>query len=130
MKEHKPMQKQFRGPYEILASRDLYENRWIRLREDKVIRPGGSEGLFAIIEMNTGASVLALTDDNYVYLVKEYKYGIGRESLELVSGAMEDRESPLLAAKRELREELGLKATEWVDLGFVDTFTTVVHSPK
>jgi ADP-ribose pyrophosphatase len=118
------------GPYTVLASREAYANRWIRVREDQVIRPGGTHGSFGIIEMKPGSSVLALTATFDVYLVREFKYGIGRDSIELISGAMEDGETPLDAAKRELLEEVGLLASNWVELGIVDPFTTVVKSPN
>lgn len=124
------MEKQDKGPFQVLASRKVYESPWIRLREDRVIRPGGTESYFGVIEMKAGASVLALTDEHEAYLVKEYKYGIGRDSIELMSGALESGESPLDAAKRELKEEIGLEAEQWINLGVVDPFTTVVHSPN
>jgi 8-oxo-dGTP pyrophosphatase MutT (NUDIX family) len=124
------MENEKKGPYEVISSRSAYRNPWISVREDKVIRPGGKEGYFGVIEMKAGSSVLALTEKNEVYLVKEYKYGIERDSTEVMSGALEADETPLEAAKRELKEELGLEATEWVDLGVVDPFTTVVHSPN
>lgn len=108
----------------------MYKNPWIRVREDSVIRPDGTRGIFGVIEMKTGSSVLALTDNNQVYLVKEYKYGIGKYSTELMSGALEDKETPLAAAKRELKEEIGLKASRWINLGVINPFTTVVHSPN
>lgn len=119
-----------KGPYKILSSRKIYENPWIRLCEDRVIRPDGGEGVFGLIQMRPGSTVLALDERNEAYLVKEFKYGIGRDSLELMSGGLEENELPLDAAKRELKEELGLKADEWIDLGRVDPFTTVVHSPN
>jgi ADP-ribose pyrophosphatase len=118
------------GPYTVLASREAYANRWIRVREDQVIRPGGAHGSFGIVEMKPGSSVLALTANYDVYLVREFKYGVARDSIELVSGAIEDGETPLDAAKRELHEEAGLLASKWVDLGVVDPFTTVVKSPN
>lgn len=119
-----------KGPYKVLSTRMAYENPWLTVREDRVIRPGGKEGYFGIIEMKAGSSVLAITRQNEVYLVKEYKYGIERHSIELMSGALEADETPLEAAKRELKEELGLEAIEWIDLGVVDPFTTAVHSPN
>jgi ADP-ribose pyrophosphatase len=124
------MDQETKGPYQVLSTRKAYENPWLSVREDKVIRPGGKEGYFGIIEMKAGSSVLALTQMNEVYLVKEYKYGIERDSIELMSGALEENETPLKAAKRELKEELGLEADEWIDLGTVDPFTTAVRSPN
>ena len=122
------MTRLFRGPYEVLGTEDIYRNPWIRLHEDRVIRPGGSRGVFGVVEMKEGSSVLTMDEDGMVYLVREYKYAIGRDSLELVSGAIEDGESPLEAAKRELQEELGLIADVWVPFGIVDPFTTVIRS--
>ncbi len=124
------MTRLFRGPYEVLGTEDIYRNPWIHLHEDQVIRPGGSRGVFGVVEMKEGSSVLAMDEDGIVYLVREYKYAIERDSLELMSGALEDGESPLEAAKRELREELGLIADVWIPFGVVDPFTTVVRSPN
>jgi ADP-ribose pyrophosphatase len=99
----------------------------MRVREDKVIRPGGSEGLFGVVEMVGGASVLAVENNDDVYLVREYKYAVGRDSLEVVSGAIDAGETPLAAAKRELREEAGLIAAKWQAIGTVDPFTTAIR---
>ena len=115
------------GPYTVLASEPRYRNRWIALREDRVIRPGGGDGLFGVVEMTSGSSVLAIDADDTVFLVREYKYAIGRDSLEVVSGAMDDGETPLAAAQRELREETGLLAAEWHAMGAVDPFTTAIR---
>lgn len=119
-----------RGPFQILSSREVYKNRWIQVREDEVVRPGGARGIFGVVEMKAGSSVLALTSERDVYLVREFKYAISKDSLETMSGALEEEESPLDAAKRELREELGLEAGQWINLGRVDPFTTIVHSPN
>ena len=115
------------GPYTVLSSEPRYRNRWMAVREDRVIRPGGSEGLFGVVEMTSGSSVLAIDADDTVFLVREYKYAIGRESLEAVSGAMDEGETPLAAAQRELREETGLVAAEWLEMGTVDPFTTAIR---
>src|SRR5215475_11187647 len=115
------------GPYTVLASEPKYSNRWIALREDRVIRPGGTEGLFGVVEMTSGSSVLAIDAEDTVFLVREYKYAIGRDSLEVVSGAMDEGETPLVAAQRELCEETGLVAADWQDMGTVDPFTTAIR---
>lgn len=119
-----------RGPFSVLETRSVYRNPWINVREDKVIHPGGKEGIFGVIEMKAGSTVLAIDDHSHVFLVKEYKYGIERESIELMSGGLDGEESPIDGAKRELKEELGIEAAQWNNLGMVDPFTTVVRSPN
>ena len=118
------------GPYKVLETQSIYQNKWLSVREDKVVHPGGNEGIFGIIEMKAGATVLALNEYNEVYLVREYKYAIEKYSIELMSGGLDDGEPPIDGAKRELKEELGIVAAEWIDLGVVDPFTTVISSPN
>ena len=117
------------GPWTIKGSRRVYQNRWIEVKEDQVIRPDGSDGDFTIVGMRPGVSVLALDAAGDVYLVGEFRYAIGRDSLEVVSGGIDDDEKPLDAARRELREEAGIIAEAWSDLGMVDPFTSLIKSP-
>ncbi len=118
------------GPYKVLNTKSIYQNKWLNVREDKVIHPEGGQGIFGVVIMKPGATVLALDDQNQVYLVKEYKYAVERDSIELMSGGLDDGEPPLDGAKREMKEELGITATDWTDLGVVDPFTTVINSPN
>jgi 8-oxo-dGTP pyrophosphatase MutT (NUDIX family) len=115
-------------PYFILASKNIYKNPWMRFREDVVMRPNGKQGIFGVVEMKNGSSVLAINNNNEVYLVKEFKYGLKKESTETMSGGLDNNESPLKTAKRELKEELGLEAKRWINLGYVDPFTNVIKS--
>jgi 8-oxo-dGTP pyrophosphatase MutT (NUDIX family) len=117
------------GPYERLSTREVYRNPWIRLRADEVIRPGGIPGEFGVLEMRPGSVALAVDDDGLAYLVEEFKYGIQRLTLEAAAGGLDDGETALEAAKRELREEAGVEADEWTDLGRIHPFTTSVSGP-
>ena len=92
--------------------------------------PGQKRFTFTVADVKSGSSTLPVTEDGHVYLIKEYKYAIGRTSIEVASGAMEEGESPVAAAQRELHEELGLVARRWVELGTVDPFTTQLTSPN
>ncbi len=116
------------GPWKIKSSEVKYKNPWIEVREDQVVRPDGKDGVYTTVRMKDGASVLAMDENGEVYLTKEFKYAIGKEGIEVMSGAIEKDEKPLDAAKRELKEELGLEAAEWIDLGFLNVFTSVVKS--
>lgn len=113
----------------IQNSEIKYKNPWIEVREDKVVRPDGKDGIFGLVNMKAGVSILALDEEEQVYLTKEFKYAVGTESLETISGGIVEEETPLVAAKRELKEEIGAEAEEWIDLGRVDPFTSVVYSP-
>jgi len=79
--------------------------------------------------MVPGVSVLPLDNQGFVYLVKEFHYAVEQNGIEVVSGAIDKNEPALHAAKRELKEELGIEAEEWIDLGLFNPFTSVVKSP-
>lgn len=117
------------GPWTIEAGEQKYKNGWIEVVEDRLTKPDGQPGSFTTILMKPGVSVLALDTDNFVYLTSEFRYAIGRDSIEVVSGGVDDGEEPLAAAKRELREELGIEAVEWSSLGLVNPFTSIIKSP-
>lgn len=117
------------GPWTILSSQEVYRDPWVKLRRDEVLRPDGKPGSHVVVHLKPGISVLPLDKEGYVYLTDEFHYAVGRNTWEVVSGGIEPGEDPLLAAQRELQEELGFEATEWIPLGSVDPFTSVVDSP-
>ena len=101
----------------------------MHIRRDDVIRPDGKPGTHGLIQLNSGVSVLPLDSDENVYLTEEFHYAVGRRTIEVVSGGRAADEPPLAAAQRELLEELGITASEWIDLGPVDPFTTLLRAP-
>ena len=115
------------GSWEIKNSQEKYKNHWMRVREDKVIRPAGKDGIVGVVELMEGVSVLALDDNGYVYLTEQFRYTISRKSIEVISGGIE-KEEPLVAAKRELKKEAGIIADEWIFMGKFDPFTTAIKS--
>ena len=98
-----------------LSTRTAYENPWIRVREDQVVHPDGSRGLYGVVELRPAVFVVALDDAGRVALVEIDRYTVG-SSLEVPAGGSDGQE-PLVAAQRELVEETGLEASEWVELG-------------
>ncbi|MFT4306123.1 MAG: NUDIX hydrolase [Microbacterium sp.] len=110
------------------ASRTVYENRWISVREDRVTGPAG-EGVYGVVRMRHPAVfVVALDDEDRVCLVAVDRYTTGR-SWEVPAGGS-DGEDPLAAARRELVEETGLAASEWIRLGTMHALNGVAEAPE
>jgi 8-oxo-dGTP pyrophosphatase MutT (NUDIX family) len=107
----------------------VYENRWIRVREDDVIGPGGA-GIYGVVEMRHPAVfVVALDPDDRVLLVSLYRYATSRSSLEVPAGGS-DGDDALLAAQRELAEETGYAASEWNHIGRMDALNGLADAPE
>lgn len=106
------------NPWQRLSSRAIYDNQWIRIREDQVIRPDGEPGIYGVVEFkNKAVGVLAIDDNEQVQLVGQYRYVIDRYSWEIPEGGCDVGEDPRDAAERELIEETGLRAVHWEQLG-------------
>lgn len=105
------------NPWKRLSSREIYRNPWMALREDRVIRPDGKEGIYGVVETRIATAVVALTPEHHVYLVGQYRYTVDAYSWEVIEGGADPGEAPLEAARRELREEAGLVASKWTRLG-------------
>ena len=115
--------------WQTLSSRIAYENRWIAVREDEVVRPDGGRGVYGVVQVRHPAVfVVAVTDADEVVLIRMFRYTLGRESIEVPAGGT-DGEDPLIAAQRELREETALEADEWRDLGQVWSLNGVANAP-
>jgi ADP-ribose pyrophosphatase len=101
----------------IVSSRMVYEGKVVNLRVDEIVLPRGGVGVREVVSHPGAVVVIALDSDDLVYLVRQYRHPIGRYLLELPAGGLEPGEEPLAAARRELREEVGLEAHEWTALG-------------
>jgi ADP-ribose pyrophosphatase len=106
-------------PYpRVTSSRTVYENRWIRLREDRLERSDGSAGLYAVIEKAPAAVILAVHGGEVV-LIEQYRHPTGQRHWELPQGAWDGQPEadPEELARGELAEETGLRAGQLEHLG-------------
>lgn len=114
--------------WQTRASREVYANQWIRVREDDITGPAG-DGIYGVVEMrNPAVFVVALDDQDRVCLVEVDRYTVG-VSLEVPAGGS-DGEDPLLAAQRELAEEAGVAASEWQHLGAMNALNGIAVAPE
>jgi 8-oxo-dGTP pyrophosphatase MutT (NUDIX family) len=105
-----------------VGSRVVYENPWLRLREDQVERADGSRGIYSVVSKPDFALIIPMADDGF-HLVEQYRYPIGRRSWEFPAGNFPAgvTGTPEELAAAELAEETGLVAGTLTRLGFVHT---------
>ena len=101
------------SPWETHATRIVYSNQWMSLREDQVTTPTGTEGVYGVVSKSLALGVVAIDDQDRVVLVGQWRYPHDRWSWELPEGGLDAGEEPLDGIKRELAEEAGLAAGHW-----------------
>ena len=106
-------------PWKVLSTRQTYKDQWISVRTDEVETGSGLiMPDFHIVVYRDWVNILPITDDGKVIAIKEYRHGAETITIGLPAGSSEVGESDYQAvAKRELMEETGFSASEWVSLG-------------
>jgi len=106
------------APISRLSSRPVYENPWLRLREDQVRFANGAEGIYSVIEKSDFALVMAYERGGF-WLVEQYRYPVGSRRWEFPQGSWSTGKSGSAAelAAGELAEEVGITAERWDHLG-------------
>jgi 8-oxo-dGTP pyrophosphatase MutT (NUDIX family) len=105
------------NPWTRVARRVAYENPWIRVYEDQVVRPDARPGIYGVVHFrNRAIGVVPLDEAGRVLLVGQYRYPLDQYSWEIPEGGGGLDEDPLDAARRELAEETGYTAGHWQEI--------------
>ena len=95
----------------------IYDGKILKLNRDEVLLENGEHAIREVIHHSGGAGVLAVDDEENIFLVKQFRYPYHEEMLEIPAGKLNEGEDPLECAKRELEEETGMCADKWESLG-------------
>ena len=103
------------APWTVLDSRNLIEDRWIRLRADRLRTAEGAVlDPWYVLDYPDWVAAVAITADDQLVLVRQWRHGAGAWSLELPGGVIDAADAdPVAAGRRELLEETGYGAASW-----------------
>lgn len=116
-------------PWTVLSSSYSYRDEWLRLRSDTVQLPNGTVLTpFHTLEVPNSVNVIAITAQNSIVLISQYRHAVRQVSLEIPAGNIDAGETPMDAAKRELLEETGFAGGQWHPLGATFPFSSRLNS--
>jgi 8-oxo-dGTP pyrophosphatase MutT (NUDIX family) len=105
------------NPWQRLSRKVAYQNPWVVVYHDEVVRPDGKPGIYGVVHYrNRAVAVVALDEQDRTLLVGQYRYTLGAYSWEIPEGGAAEGEGLLDAAARELREETGYRAERWQEI--------------
>jgi 8-oxo-dGTP pyrophosphatase MutT (NUDIX family) len=106
------------NPWQTIDKETVYENPWIKVTHNNVLNPSGNPGIYGVVHFkNKAIAIVPLDENNNTWLVGQYRYTLERYSWEVPEGGGPLNDSPLASAKRELLEETGITAKNWIAAG-------------
>jgi len=104
----------------------VYENAWIKVSHNEVITPKNTDGIYGVVHFkNIAIGIVPIDDEGNTWLVKQSRYALNLSTWEIPEGGCPENELPLVAAQRELEEEVGLQARDWQQLMTLHTSNSV-----
>ncbi len=101
----------------VVRRREVFRGRVFRLVTKDLRLPNGRSATFNVVEHPGAVAMLPIFDNGDLLLVRQFRPSIGREIYEIPAGTLEDGESPLETARREIVEETGRRARRWRRIG-------------
>ncbi|TMH81556.1 MAG: NUDIX hydrolase [Betaproteobacteria bacterium] len=103
-----------------LSSKLVYDGKLLKVRSDTVRLPDGGTAEREFIEHPGAVAVIALTDAGELVMERQYRYPLGRDMIEIPAGKIDAGEDPLASARRELKEETGYTAAQWLHVATIN----------
>ena len=103
-----------------LSSEMKFDGKLIKVTYD-VADVNGKEAWREVVHHPGASAVVAIDEDNRIIMEKQFRYALNDYLLEIPAGKLDAGEDPLVCAKRELEEETGIIASEWISLGTIAT---------
>lgn len=105
------------NPWKTLSIQEAYANRWISVSHREVLTPAGTPGIYGVVHFkNIAIGVVPVDDEGNTWLVGQYRYALDLYTWEIPEGGCPKGSDPLETAKRELKEETGMQASEWTQI--------------
>ena len=105
------------GKWETISSEYLFRRPWLTVRHDQVRLPDGRiNPEFYVLEYPDWVNIIAITENGEFVMERQYRHGLDKTCYEIAAGVVENGETPLEAARRELEEETGYGGGEWKEL--------------
>lgn len=117
------------GPWTIRKSNKVYYDYFIEVTVEEVFQPDGNPSTYSTVKMKSGVAILPVDHEGMVYLTKQFRYALQKESIEVVSGGIDQGEAPIEAAVRELKEEAGIESADLKEIGIIDLETSIIKGP-
>jgi 8-oxo-dGTP pyrophosphatase MutT (NUDIX family) len=115
-------------PYVRISSRELYRNPWLAVEAHAIVHPNGEPGEHVLVVIPKACAVV-VEDGNDLIFTRQPRFGARRSVVEIVKGGHDPGETPLQCARRELREELGITAASWSEMGNLFEIPSIVNEP-
>ena len=103
-----------------LSSEIKFDGKLIKVTYD-IAEVNGKEAWREVVHHPGASAVVAIDEDNRIIMEKQFRYALNDYLLEIPAGKLDAGEDPLVCAKRELEEETGIIASEWISLGTIAT---------
>src|SRR3989338_5846318 len=114
--------------WKIKSQNIVFSQRLFELIKQKILLPNGKEREYSIVQRRPISVIFPLSGKHELYLISQFRYLFDKKILEAVAGHIDDGETPLESAKRELKEETGLMASNWSEILEVETSASVIKS--